>query len=170
MRIAPLLAALAVVTVPARAAVEPSEYQLKAAVLYNFALFAEWPAEVGPQLKLCVHGRDPFGPEIDDLQGKPVGHRQISVERHPAAGTLADCQIVFISQSVASELESTVERLRSAPVLTVADSPDAARQGVMLNMAVTRGRISFSANLKAAQQAGLSLSSKLLRLATEVVR
>lgn len=169
MRVALLLAALTVVTMPARA-VEPSEYQLKAAVLYNFALFTDWPADVGPQLKLCIHGRDPFGPEIDELQGKAVGHRQISVERKPAVGTLADCQIVFISQSAASELKTTVEGLRGAPVLTVADSPDAARQGAMLNMAVTQGRISFSANLRSAQQARLSLSSKLLRLATEVVR
>src|SRR5690606_11584564 len=65
---------------PARAG-EPPEYQLKAAFLYNFALFTEWPADTVNTLRLCIHGRDPFGPELDDLQGRPVRERQIIVDR-----------------------------------------------------------------------------------------
>ncbi|MDQ2642086.1 MAG: YfiR family protein [Pseudomonadota bacterium] len=151
-------------------AAEPSEYQLKAAVLYNFALFTDWPADVGSTLKLCVHGSDPFGPELDELQGKAVHQRHISVERKAAPYTLRSCQIVFISRSSADLLPDTLQRLQGTPALTVAESAGATRQGVMLNMDVSASKITFSANVKAAQQARLTLSSKLLKLATEVVR
>lgn len=163
-----LLCALAVASPVA--AVELSEYQLKAAFLYNFASFTSWPADVGNTLKLCIHGRDPFGPELDALQDKRVDHRRILIERTPPAGTLGSCQIVFIAGSAANDIPRTLESLKSAPALTVADSPGAARQGVMLNMEVARDKITFAANLKSAQRARLILSSKLLGLATEVVR
>jgi hypothetical protein len=162
-----LLSALAVAS-SVRAA-EPSEYQLKAAFLYNFALFTDWPANVGNTLKLCIVGRDPFGAELDELQGRAVSHRQIAIERKPAANALGSCQILFITRSAADDLPGALEPLRSAPVLTIAESADAIRQGVMLNMTVTGGKITFSANVKAAQQARLTFSSKLLKLATEVV-
>lgn len=163
-----LLCALAVAG--AGRAAEPSEYQLKAAVLYNFALFTDWPAEVGSTLKLCIHGRDPFGPELDDLQGKAVHQRHITVERKAATDTLRSCQMVFISRSSADLLPAALQRLQGAPALTVAESAGATGQGVMLNLAVSASKITFSANVKAAQQARLTLSSKLLKLATEVVR
>jgi hypothetical protein len=168
MRVAFLLFALAAV-MPGRA-VELSEYQLKAAFLYNFARFTEWPPEVNGTLKLCVHGRDPFGPELDELQGKPVGQRLIATERRPAPGTLGTCQIVFISKTAAGDTAATVRALRNAPILTIAESPGALEAGAMLNMDVQQDRITFSANLKSAQRARLVLSSKLLGLATEVVR
>lgn len=169
MRAAILLLGALAVTTPGRAA-EPSEYQLKAAFLYNFALFTEWPAAVGTPLKLCIHGRDPFGPELDELQGMAVGHRRISIARQPADATLGSCQIVFISRSGAGDVPGTLRRLQDTPVLTIAESAGAAQHGVMLNMTVTGHKISFSANLKTSQQAGLNFSSKLLKLATEVVR
>ncbi len=169
MRAAILLLGALAAAVPARAAA-PSEYQLKAAFLYNFALFTEWPAEVGSTLKVCIHGRDSFGPELDELEGKAVHHRQIAIERTPRADSLDTCQIVFISRSAAGDLPGIAERLRDVPVLTVAESVGATSQGVMLNMTVAVDKITFSANVKAAQQAQLGLSSKLLKLATEVVR
>lgn len=170
MRAAAILLSALAVAMPVRA-VELSEYQLKAAFLYNFASFTTWPADVGNTLKLCIHGRDPFGPELDALQGKRVDHRQILIERKPPAGTLGSCQIVFIAGSAANDIPATLESLGSTtPALTIADSPGAARHGVMLNMDVARDKITFAANLKAAQRARLVLSSKLLGLATEVVR
>jgi hypothetical protein len=168
MRAAILLLCALGVAIPGRAA-EPSEYQLKAAFLYNFALFTNWPADVGNTLKLCIHGQDPFGPELDDLQGMAVSHRQIAIERKPTLDTLGNCQIVFISRSASDNLPGKLEPLRSAPVLTIAESAGATNQGVMLNMTVTGGKITFSANMNAARQARLIFSSKLLKLATEVL-
>ena len=146
---------------------ELPEYRLKAAFLYNFALFTEWPAEVGDTLNLCIVGRDPFGRDIDDLQGNPVGERSIMVLRRGAGDSLKNCQVVFIAAAAIGNLPRVLDELRERAVLTVADSP-AARQGVALNMSVASNKVTFEANLPAARAARISLSSKLLRLATEV--
>lgn len=146
------------------------EYRLKAAFLYNFAAFTEWPSDVGGSINLCIYGTDPFGAEIDPLNGKKVGERTLAVQRRATAESLKGCQIVFITATASGQLPRVLEVLRGQPVLTVADVPGAMHQGVMLNMAVAQGRITFEANLVAARSAGLNLSSKLLRLATEVVQ
>jgi hypothetical protein len=151
-------------------AVELSEFQLKAAFLYNFALFTEWPADVGNTLNLCIQGRDPFGPEINELQGKTVGSRRIALQRRPSGDSLDNCQIVFISRSAIDGLPDILRNLRGVPALTVTDTPGSTQQGVVISMAVMKDRITFAANLKAAHTARLNLSSKLLSLATEVIR
>ena len=152
---------------PARGEELP-EYRLKAAFLYNFALLTEWPATVGQTLNLCVHGRDPFAGELDGLQGKVVGGRRIAVQRPAGREALNQCQILFVAASAIDALPRVLESLHRSPVLTVADSAGAAQQGVAINMAVGQARVTFEVNLKAAQGAQLVLSSKLLRLATEV--
>lgn len=146
------------------------EYRLKAAILYNFALFTEWPEEVGGTLGLCVVGRDPFGAEIGGLEGREVGRRRVTVHRRSIGEPLDGCQIVFLSRSAISELPRLLDVVRASPVLTVADTTGAGSQGVVLNMSVARDRVTFEANLRAARMAGLTLSSKLLRLATEVIQ
>jgi len=146
------------------------EYRLKAAFLYNFALFTEWPADTGSTLNLCVYGRDPFGEEIDALQGKPVGARCLVVRRITSSEELAACQVVFIVNPSGDGIARVLSTLRGATVLTVADAPGAARQGVALNMNVVNNKITFEANLSAARAANLKLSSKLLSLATEVLQ
>jgi hypothetical protein len=161
------LAALLAVVLPARAEDLP-EYRIKAAFVYNFALFTEWPAEVGPVLNLCILGVDPFGKEADNLQGKTVGRRHIAVRRISGRDPVNGCQLLFIAQSAIGGLPRVLEGLRGSQVLTVADSPDGAQQGVAINMTSDQPKISFEVNLKAARSAGLNLSSKLLRLATEV--
>ena len=149
---------------------ELPEYRLKAAYLYNFALFTEWPTEVGRTLNLCIHGTDPFGKEIDALQNKSVGARSLAVQRRRVGESLKGCHIVFVAASAMNRLPHLLDELRDLPVLTVADSPGATRQGVALNMALAQNKISFQANLQAARAAKLNLSSKLLRLATEVLQ
>ena len=146
------------------------EYRLKAAFLYNFAAFTEWPAEVGATLNLCIHGQDPFGAEIDPLNGKTVGARSVAVQRKAADESLKGCHIVFVPAAAIGQLPRVLDSLRGLPVLTVADSPGAARQGAALNMSLVQSKVSFEANLDAARAARLNLSSKLLRLATEVIQ
>jgi hypothetical protein len=154
---------------PARAEQLP-EYRLKAAFLYNFALYTEWPSTVGGTLHLCVQGADPFGAELDALQGRAVGDRSIAVQRRGAGDNLSGCQIVFFAPSAMSGLSGVLDELRGAKVLTVADSPDAVHRGVALGMTVAQNKVTFAANLLAAHGAGLNFSSKLLRLATEVIQ
>ncbi len=147
---------------------ELPEFRLKAAFLYNFLLFTEWPPEIGKTLAVCIQGRDPFGAESDALHGKAVHERHIVVRRLRADESPADCQAVFISASAIGQLARVLDEIRTLPVLTVADSPNAAKHGVALNLAVKHGKVTFEANLAAAKTAGLKISSKLLRLATEV--
>lgn len=153
---------------PAVRAQDPGEYRLKAAFLYNFTLFTEWPDEVGTPIVLCIHGSDPFGRELDALQGKTVGVRTLAVQRKAPGESLKGCQVVFIASTSIAGLARVLDELRGLPVLTVADSPGAAGRGVALNMSLASNRVAFEANLQAARSARLVLSSKLLRLATEV--
>ena len=169
-RLCALALALCAGVPAARAADDLPEYRLKAAFLYNFALFTEWPADIGSTLRLCVFGPDPFGAELDGLQGKAVGERSIALQRKTGLDGLKGCQIVFVAPAAAGQLPRVLEALEGQAVLTVADSAGAARQGVALNMAVSQNKVSFEANLTAARAAKLNLSSKLLRLATEVIQ
>lgn len=163
-------AATAIALAGAAAADEVPEYRIKAAFVYNFIVFTEWPAEVGPTLNLCVHGADPFGKEIDGLQGKAAAGRTIAVQRRAAGEPLRGCQAVFFSAASVEAAPRLVDALRTAPVLTIADSPGALRQGIALNMRLAQDRVAFEVNLTAARAAGVTLSSKLLRLATEVMQ
>jgi hypothetical protein len=146
------------------------EMELKVAFIYNFALFTEWPATVGSTLTLCILGRDSFGLTIDELQGKAVGGRNIIVQRLADGQSLRVCQITFISASAIAQLPRVLGESRKHPMLTMADSPGAARQGVALNLTLNRNKISFEGNLLAASAGQVKLSSKLLRLATEVIQ
>lgn len=149
---------------------ELPEYRLKAAFVYNFAALTEWPANVGTTLHLCIYGPDPFAGELDALNGKTANSHRIEVHSKNSLETLKECQIVFIAASVASQVPRVIDTVRGLPVLVIADTPGTLRQGVMLNMALAQGRVTFEANLTAARNARLTLSSKLLRLATEVVQ
>ena len=145
-----------------------AEYQIKAAFLYNFLAFTEWPAEVGNTINLCVYGPDPFGENLDKMQGKSLGARSLTIKRVNSVDNLQTCQAVFITRPVIGNLRRVLDNLNEKPVLTVADSPDSALQGVALNMSMDQSKVTFEANLAAARNNRLNLSSKLLRLATKV--
>ena len=144
----------------------PAEYRIKAAFLYNFVSFTAWPAALGNTLHLCVYGPDPFGEDLDRLQGRTVAGRGLAVHRTNSADALGHCQVVFITRPVIANLARVLDSLSGKAVLTVADSPGAARQGVALNLGLEQNKVVFDANPGAAH--GLVLSSKLLRLAREV--
>ena len=145
-----------------------AEYRVKAGFLVNFAAFTEWPAEVRSPLSLCVYGPDPFGEDLDKFQGRNIGGRSLVVTRVVSVDMLGNCQVVFITRPVIDNLPRVLDTLRGKPVLTVADSPGAMRQGVILNMGTKQSKVTFEANLVAARGNGLNLSSKLLSLASEV--
>ncbi len=144
--------------------------ELKVAFIYNFALFAEWPAEVGSTLRLCLYGVDPFGPALDALQGRLANARVIELNRRQKGQSLKDCQLAFLSDPLNTDGTRVLDELRGLPVLTVADSPGAVHLGVALNMVEANGRLGFEVNLNTARAARLKISSKLLQLASEVVQ
>lgn len=149
---------------------ELPEYQIKAAFLYNFIAFTEWPALLGNSIHLCVYGTNPFGEHLNKLQGKGVDQRFLNVRHTGSAHELQNCQVVFITREVVSNLSRVIDQLGEKPVMLVADVPGTARQGAMLNFVVEEGRVQFEVNVRTAEAKGLSFSSKMLRLAREVYR
>ena len=146
----------------------PGERDLKVGFIYNFLRFTEWPEEVGSTLTLCIRGPDPFGVALDVLQGKPLGSRKLVVQRR-GGESLKGCHAVFFSAEAASTQAKVLAELRGKPVLTMADSAGAARQGVNLNMAVAQDKVTFEVNMQTARAAKLKLNPQMVHLATEVI-
>ncbi|WP_292926529.1 YfiR family protein [Nitrosomonas sp.] len=150
---------------------ELDEHTLKAAYLYNFAVYTTWPDTDASTFNLCIYGNDPFGKNLDSLmQKKRVNDRTITIHRTNNIDRLDLCQLVFISHSSIDNLKAVIITLQDKPVLIVADSPGTIQQGVALNMEIKDEKITFDANLKVARKAGLNLSSQLLRFATSVLQ
>jgi hypothetical protein len=150
------------------------EYAVKAAFLYNFARFVEWPGEAlgsgGAPLLVGVVGDDPFGSSIDQtVAGKNVNGHPIAVRRLKWGQNLRQCHILFISSSEARRLPQILESLRGSSVLTVADMDRFDQQGGIVRFLIEEGKVRFEINVDAADQAGLRISSKLLALA-KIVR
>jgi hypothetical protein len=147
------------------------EYEVKAAFLFNFARFTQWPASAfghEDAVRLCVLGRDPFGRDLDKLEGKTVEERPVLVRRLSHAPEARHCQIVFISHSQRAEIRAALEVLKGASVLTVGEAPDFLEMGGMVRLLLEGDRVRFEINLGAAEGAHLKLSSKLLSLAKSV--
>ncbi len=153
---------------PAVAADQAAEYRLKAAFLYNFTTYTDWPPAVGSTMAICVYGRSPFGAELTALNGKRSGGRVIAVQQIAEGATLLQCQVVFVAASAIAHLPDVLNAVRGRAVLTMADSPGAAELGTMFNMFALQDRIRFEVNLRAARAEGLRIDPKLLRLAVQV--
>lgn len=150
----------------------PTEYQVKAAFLYNFAKFVEWPetAFSGSKapLNICILGENPFNESLDDIRDKTVSGRPLSIRMNPGIEMLAQCHILFISASEKNRLSSIIHRLSNVRVLTVADMDGFTNAGGMIKLVMRDNKVSFDINLKSARLAGLKISSRLLKLANSV--
>jgi hypothetical protein len=150
------------------------EYEVKAAFLYNFAKFVEWPPnsffDASAPLQICVFGRDPFGDGLRALTAdKTVNGRKFEIDTVVDLQHARTCHILFISSSVAMPMKEIVEGLRGATVLTVGDTKGFAEQGGMISFVLENDRVQFEVNRKAVEQAGLKISSKLLSVAKLVI-
>jgi hypothetical protein len=149
------------------------EYQVKAAFLFNFAKFVEWPPTSFPDasapLRICVFGRDPFGEELRNITSeKTVNGRKLEVNQVVDLQLARTCHIIFIASSETAQLKRILESLRGTNALTVSDAKGFTEQGGMINFVLENDRVQFEVNRKAAEQAGLKISSKLLSVAKVV--
>jgi hypothetical protein len=152
------------------AARAPGEYEVKAALLFNFAKFVTWPAASFPSpdapFAIGVVGDDPFGPALENvLAGKVVGGRPIVIRRWRTIADAGECQILFIAASERTRWRRIFDILAQQPVLTVSDGPDFAPQGGMIGLTVVDGHLRFDINPVGATRAHLEVSSRLLSLA-----
>ena len=149
------------------------EYQIKAAFLYNFTKFVEWPADRfaddSSSIMLCVIGKDPFGAILEDtVIGKTANGRYIDIRRIDNVDDLNACHLLFVSLSGPERLRKIIASSHRANVLTVGDMDDFAEFGGVISLSKRANKIQFEINLIAARQARLKLDLKLLRLASSV--
>jgi hypothetical protein len=173
VRFVPLLLGL---TVPGRSASgqDPAlEYRVKAAYLLNFTRYTEWPptAFAGPSdaLNVCIVGRDPFGPVLDQtLLARRRSSRPVHILR-PARPTEGLCHVAFLGAATPAVLESWLAALATEPTLTVGDGDSFVDAGGMIGFVIVDETVRFEINAAAARAARLQLSSRLLALATRLV-
>ena len=168
------------------------EYQIKAAFLYNFLQFVDWPkekiADANKPIIIGIIGDDPFGDAIEPLKDKPVAGRKIVIKRfksfeslkkagdNDAAGTkqnikaLGECHMLFICASENKNLREIIESIKNSGVLTVGESGGFLDVGGIVNFVMADEKVGFEVSIVAAKQAGLEIRSKLLRLAKKVVQ
>jgi hypothetical protein len=149
----------------------PTEYQVKAAYLFNFGRFVTWPAAAEGEFHICVLGRDPFGNVLDNtVRGEKIEGHDLVVRRIAAVSDATGCRILFISASEDRRMAAHLAGLRDAPILTVSDSPRFSQREGMIEFVKEGERVRFEVNLIAAERAKLTLSSDLLKVATHVRR
>ena len=149
------------------------EYKVKAAYLYNFTKFVKWPDDVlsntqKKTLNICILGKDPFGHAIDLLLNKTAQGRSVAIEYIKEVNPNTQCHVVFITRSKSNKIEQILSQLSEKNVLTVSDIDQFAIKGGCISLHVFKGKVRFNVNKKAADNADLKISAKLLELAKAV--
>lgn len=159
---------------PLRAAPhEVSEYQVKAAFLYNFVKFVEWPGAISGSIHdpivIGVLGPDPFGPVLDQTFAyKRVRGRRFELRRYRTVEELELCQVLFISSALERDWSKMLAVVRDAPVMTVSDGDGFVKSGGMIELLLENNRIRFDINLNEGKRSGLKISAQLLQVARKV--
>ena len=152
---------------------KPTEYQVKAVYLFNFARFVAWPGRIAAAgrepFNVCVLGQDPFGPSLDaTVSGETIDGVHVAVKRISQPPEAMSCRVLFISSSEDGHLKEILTALDKRSVVTVSDIPWFARSGGMIQFLLEGNRVRFEVNVAALDHAGLSLSSEVLKLAINV--
>lgn len=168
-------ALIAHATRPAWAQSSPSEYEVKAAFLFNFAKFVEWPedsfADSYSPIVIGILGQDPFSGALDHtIGGKTVNGRALMVKRLAQGQDARACHILFVCSSERKRLSQILASLGGTSVLTVSDMDDFAYAGGIINFVLENSKVKFQVNATAAARARLRISSKLLTLARKVIQ
>lgn len=167
------LGALLVLLPAGASAQTASEYDVKAAFLYNFTKFVEWPREAFPaessQIRLCILGDNPFGGKLESLlEGEEVQGRRLHFLRVDVLHSPGHCHVLFISRSEKARIPAVLMAVRGAPVLTVSETDGFLEKGGAINFKIQQGKVRFEINPGATERGGLKMSSKLLRLAIRI--
>lgn len=140
---------------------------LKAAYLYNFALYTTWPIGQAASVALCSYGRDDLGVALDALAGRQIDGKPVQVRRIDSVNEAKSCHLLYVSEGAAGSLAPVARALQASPVLVVSDAAGAAEHA-MIQIEPDGNRLAFAVNLPRVRSAGLDLSAKLLRLARSV--
>jgi YfiR/HmsC-like len=160
--------ALAMLALPAAAAVPPTDVSVKAAFLTKFPAYVAWPAAARPRpgapLTICILGGDPFGRSIDEAaRGQQVDGHPLQVRRLQAPASAAGCHVAFVQGGGQAMLQG----LQGRPVLTVTDARAGGQSG-MIHFVIHQGRVRFNIDEAQAARSGVGISSRLLGIALTV--
>lgn len=148
---------------------EAREYLLKAAFLYNFAQFVDWPVDSfkneSAPIHLVILGSDPFGSALETIRDKTVKGRKLVIKRVSRIENLEDCHLLFISASEKGQIKTILHSLRNRSLLTISDLEKFTHLGGVIGLLTVEDKIQFEINLEAAQRNRLKISSELLKLA-----
>jgi hypothetical protein len=154
-----------------------SEDAAKAICLYNFAVFVDWPAtafaSADSPFVIGVLGDDTFAGDLDKAfnDKKPQGGRKLVVRKLKWSKDLKDskdfkdCHLLYIAATEAAHGDEIIQMRKGTPTLTVADFPDFAKHGGIINLILEDSKLHFEVNVEAAKQSDLNISSRVLKLA-----
>jgi hypothetical protein len=150
------------------------EYDVKAAFLFHFAQFVEWPTgtfkDASSPLTYCTVGGDPFSGALDQsLSGKTIGARPLRVQHFKLPRETQNCQVLFVGAAENKLLAETMATVGGRPILTVGETEHFAADGGVIGFVVEANKIRFEVNLEAAEKANLKISARLLALAKTVI-
>jgi len=164
------LAALLLACSAAWSATAPSEYQVKAVFLFNFAHFVGWPADTfrrpDAPFVIGILGPDSFGSTLDDVvRGETIDRHPFVVKRFQDPRDIGDCNILFVGRAEPGRVDEALAALKGRSVLTVSDADGSERRGVIIRLFTENNRVRLRIDLAAAKAANLTISSNLLRSA-----
>jgi hypothetical protein len=168
---AALAAAAAAGLVRPAAAQDTLEHEVRAAFVYNFAKFIDWPAAaLSPDIfRICVVGDDHFARALDTMiAGESVRGRRLTRVTPPTPEAARDCQILYVGRQDPDGGAHALAAARKTQALTVGDHPRFLQQGGAVRFLLEQDRVRFDVNLAAVEQAGLTMDTKLLRVARQV--
>jgi hypothetical protein len=182
-----LVSFVAAIAMEAQTGSEASrEYQVKAAFLYNFIKFVDWPgeetADSNEPIIIGIIGKDPFGNAFEPVKDKPVRDRKVVINYFKELDELkksdkADaqieairkCYLLFVCPSEKEKLGEIINLVKDRNILTVADMQGFLEAGGIVNFVIDENKVGFEINNVAAKHANLQIRSQLLRLAKRVV-
>jgi hypothetical protein len=147
------------------------EYTVKAAFLYNFTKFVEWPAEElqEDEIFLCILGADPFGQILNStVGGKIVRGKSLTVKRYERLEEVARCHLLFLGYGERRNLPRATQTLRASKVLIVSEAENFGEPDGMIKLVIHDKKVRIEINVAATRAAGLEVSSRLLDLAVLV--
>jgi hypothetical protein len=152
---------------PVAAMAAPDEAEIKAAFIYNFAKFVEWPTTAlasTDTLQICIPDDRTLGGKLGLLQGREAQGHAIRIRTVGSSEELTGCNILFISSGDDGRAR-LLHNVGGQPVLTISDSPSFAQQGGMIGLFVEANHVQFAVNRVIAEQSGLKLSARMLQMA-----
>jgi hypothetical protein len=169
-----VLAALLLGAIPALAQQQASEAAVKAALLYKFASYVEWPAEAlgapGAPFVIAVSGSDEVAAELEQLvRGRPINSRPVSVRRIKEGEAISGMHMLFVAGREPARVRAAARAARPLSALLVSEAAGGLEAGSVINFIPTDDRVGFEVSIEAAERSGLKVSSRMLGVARRVL-